>query len=91
MASVKDIPKTLIYEEVNGVPIFYKGYKDYLSGQVELEEIMGSSKIQSFLVVELIFFLKMHFAEMYYVLANALGLQFGKNSFLFLVCVLTKT
>ncbi|MEZ4830073.1 MAG: Uma2 family endonuclease [Bacteroidia bacterium] len=80
MAAVKEIPKTLIYEMINGHPVYYRGYKDYLKGNVQLEEVMGSSKLQAFLAVELIFWLKTHLKSAYYIFTNELGLQFEKNS-----------
>ena len=55
-SAVEKIPANLIYEMVNGKPIYYKGYKDYLKGDKNIVEVMGSSKLQSFLVAELISF-----------------------------------
>jgi hypothetical protein len=38
----KPIPEALVYERVNGQPIYYYGYQDYLKGEKALEDIMGS-------------------------------------------------
>ena len=80
MAVVKEIPELLVYECVNGQAIYYKGYKDYINGKAQLEEIMGSSKLQAFLAVELIFWLKTHLSTAYYIFTNEVGLQFDKKS-----------
>ncbi len=45
----KQIPEYLIYEVVKGQPIYYKGYKDVLSGTKTLEEIKTESILQSWL------------------------------------------
>ena len=37
--STKKIPSALIYEEWNGTPIYYKGYKDVLTGKKTIEEM----------------------------------------------------
>ena len=47
MEKVQDIPKILIYEEFDGHPIYRKGYKDYVLGLKNIEEInMGTSELQ---------------------------------------------
>ncbi|MCY7349806.1 MAG: Uma2 family endonuclease [Cytophagaceae bacterium] len=40
------IPDALIYEIMDGKPLYYKGYRDVLAGKKNLEEIMGSSTLQ---------------------------------------------
>ena len=46
----RTIPSYLIYEEMNGKPLPYKGFLDVLSGKKKVEEIMGSSSLQSIIV-----------------------------------------
>ena len=46
----RKIPSHLIYEEMNGKALPYKGYLDVLSGKKKIEEIMGSSSLQSIIV-----------------------------------------
>ncbi len=46
----RKIPDYLIYEVMDGKPIYYRGYKNVLSGKLKLEDIMGSSRIQSFFI-----------------------------------------
>ena len=46
----KSIPKELIYEMVDGSPIYYRDYKKVLAQKTSLEEVMGSSSLQAQLV-----------------------------------------
>jgi Uma2 family endonuclease len=79
-SALQIIPESLIYEMVNGRPIYYRGYKDYLDGNKSMEEVMGSSKFQAFLAAELVFLLKSFLGKEYIVFANELGLQFSKKA-----------
>lgn len=77
---VKTIPETLIYEMVNDKPIYYRGYRAYLEGHKSAREIMGSSKLQAFLIAELIFLLKTQLGKQFLIFTNELGVQFSKKS-----------
>lgn len=44
------IPNALVYEVLNGRPLYYRGYKDVLAGTRKVEEIVGSSSLQAILV-----------------------------------------
>lgn len=80
-SSVQSIPKSLIYEMVDGKPIYYRGYQDYLSGEKQLEELMGSSFIQSMIVTRLVIALgNLLDSKKYEILTNELGLQFKNKS-----------
>lgn len=79
-AAVEHIPEILVYEMVNGTPIYYKGYKEYLSGNLQIEELMGSSKLQSLIIAELIYILRSFLGDDYLVFTNELGLQFSTKS-----------
>ena len=48
--STPKIPESLIYEIMDGEPLYYKGYREVVSGRKTIEEIMGSSTLQSLLV-----------------------------------------
>ena len=44
------VPDYLIYEIMDGKPIYYKGYRDVLAGTKTFSEIIGSSTLQSFII-----------------------------------------
>lgn len=48
------VPEYLIYEIMDGKPIYYKGYREVLAGTKTFSEIMGSSTLQSFIVTYLV-------------------------------------
>ena len=76
-----EVPEALIYEMDNGMPIYYRGYKEVLAGTKQAEEVMGSSIVQSRVISRLLKFLFRHLPdEQYEVLGNELGLLFKKNS-----------
>jgi hypothetical protein len=50
----RKIPEILIYEIMDGKPIYRKGYRDVLSGKKTIEEIMGASTLQSVIVSYLV-------------------------------------
>lgn len=43
-------PESLIYEVLDGRPLYYQGYRDVLAGRKTAEEIVGSSTLQWVLV-----------------------------------------
>jgi len=47
----RKIPGELIYERVKGSPVYYRDYTRILSGEKSLEEVMGSSGLQSYLIM----------------------------------------
>jgi len=75
-SAIQKIPESLIYEMVGDKPIYYKGYKDYLKGKKQIEELMGSSYLQSLIITKLVFLLMSKLGEDYTVLTNEVGLQF---------------
>ncbi|MEN0006405.1 MAG: Uma2 family endonuclease [Bacteroidota bacterium] len=79
-SATQSIPEVLVYEMVDGVPIYYRNYRAAISGTLSIDEIMGSSKLQSLIVAELIFLLRSFFGDDYLVFTNELGLQFSKKS-----------
>lgn len=46
----RSIPEYLVYETLNGRPLYRKGYKEVLANLKTPEEIMGSSDLQAILV-----------------------------------------
>ncbi|MFD2572895.1 Uma2 family endonuclease [Spirosoma soli] len=49
----RKIPDSLIYEIMDGKPVYRKGYRDVLSGIKTVEEIMGASTLQSIIISHL--------------------------------------
>ncbi len=81
MSKVKHIPQTLVYEMVDGDPIYYRGYEEVLRGEKKREEIMGSSVLQGRIVAKLILWLGRYLdLAKYEVITSEVGLQLGKGS-----------
>ena len=79
MEAVQTIPDVLVYEMVDNQPVYYKHYRDYLEGTKSLEEITGSSYLQSDIMSLLLYALMSGLGKEYKVLTNELGLQLGKG------------
>ncbi|SFE10826.1 hypothetical protein [Spirosoma endophyticum] len=74
------IPESLIYETLNGRPLYYKGYRDVIAGDLKPENIMGSSDLQSVIVMVLAGTLWNKINRKSYLLtSNESGLHLGKN------------
>jgi Uma2 family endonuclease len=75
------IPRSLIYEEIDGQPIYYAGYKEVLAGRKTREAIVGSSKLQSLIIRAL---LKRLYAEVdgkeHAVFTNELGMHINRGN-----------
>jgi len=79
--SKKEVPKNLIYETINGKPIYYKGYKQVINNEITFEEIMGSSDLQALIIDCVVLFLHDHLdRNKYKVMSNELGIHLDKNS-----------
>jgi Uma2 family endonuclease len=76
-----EIPKSLIYEEYDGKPMYYRGYKDVLNQLKTLEEIMGESDTQAIIIGVLMKFLLKNLDEdKYFVITNEVGFHLKKRS-----------
>ena len=77
----KGIPKELIYEMRYGKPIYYRDYDKVLSGEKVLEEVVGSSGLQSWLVELIVWFLHQKLnRKKYQILFNEVGYKFASRS-----------
>ncbi len=75
------IPSSLIYEEMDGIPVYYRGYRDVLSGKKTLEEIMSCSSLQAVLVSLINYFLGTQIDRKKYIIAtNESGLHLAKGN-----------
>ncbi len=75
----KKIPDYLIYEVMDGKPIYRKGYQSVLSKKKTAEEIMGSSTLQSAIISVIVKFLNRHLSDEYWVGASESGLHIQTN------------
>jgi len=75
------IPEALIYEIMDGKPIYRKGYRDVLAGRKTLEEIMGASSLQALIVSYLNGLLWNHFdGPDYFVLTGEPGVHINHRN-----------
>ena len=78
---IPHIPEKLIYEKINGKPVYYRGYKEVIKQKKQFEEIMGSSDIQSIIIDVILqkLYKKLNIKK-YKILTNKLGLHIDKNN-----------
>ena len=75
------IPEYLVYEVLDGQPIPYQGFQEVLKQEKTLEDIMGSSGLQSFIVSDILRFLFEHLAQDNYEIATSeTGLHVSKKN-----------
>jgi Uma2 family endonuclease len=78
---VRRVPSYLIYEELGGEALPYRGYLEVLSGKKQVEEIMGSSSLQAVLVSILNWFVSNHInRKKYLVASNESGLHIDSGA-----------
>ncbi|MDZ7897269.1 MAG: Uma2 family endonuclease [Arcicella sp.] len=78
---IAKIPDRLVYEVMDGNPIFYKGYKEVLAGKKTYSEIMGSSKLQSLIVSYLLRILFKNFdEEQFTILSSEAGIHLDNGN-----------
>jgi hypothetical protein len=76
----KAIPAFLVYEEMDGKPIYRKGYKEVLAKKKSFEEIMGSSVLQTVIINAILRFLYRNLPDRYVIGTNEAGLHLGKGN-----------
>ncbi len=77
----RGIPKELIYEMRYGRPIYYRDYDKVLSGELPLEAVMGSSKLQWFIIYLIYSYLLKNLDSSKYIIAtNEAGFQFAPKT-----------
>lgn len=70
----KEIPDALVYEIIDGRKLYYKGYKEVLSKKKKIEDVMGASGLQSFIIQYLLGILYRNISlNQYYFLTNEIG------------------
>jgi Uma2 family endonuclease len=72
----KKIPSSLIYEIMDGKPIYYKGYRDIIAGTKTIENNMGASTLQNFIIQYILRILFRNLDEnKFHILTNEQGLH----------------
>ena len=75
-----DALQSLIYEVIDGVPVYYHNYEAVLSGEQTLEGIMGYGDLQWFLVNIIADYFKEVFKDEFWVLAGDGDLHLSNNN-----------
>lgn len=79
--SARNIPDVLIHEIIDGIPLYRKGYRDVLAKTKTVEDIMGSSSLQAFLVTYLTIWIGKQLDDhKYHILTNEAGLHLDKKN-----------
>ena len=77
----KKIPSSLIYEIMDGKPIYYKGYREVIGQTKTKAEIMGASTLQNFILQHILRILFRNLDEnKFHILTNEQGLHVGLKS-----------
>ncbi len=72
----KNVPDYLIYEIINGKPVYYKGYKEVIKKNKQAAEIMGTSSLQWKIISYLLRIIFRNFPEnVYEVATNEAGVH----------------
>jgi hypothetical protein len=79
--SGKKIPSVLIHEIIDGKPYYLKGYRDVLAKTKKIEDIMGSSSLQFFIIDYLLRILYKNLDHIKYIIAtNEAGLHLDRKN-----------
>ena len=75
------IPEELIYEKINGKPVYYKGYKEVIKQHKQIQEIMGGSDIQVIIISSILDYLysNVH-KKKYFIGTNEVGLHLNNKN-----------
>ncbi len=74
------VPDYLVYEELNGIPVYYRGYKEVMNQTKTLNDIMAYGELQSYLLNILNYFLLRHLDKTYLPLVGETGLHLGHKT-----------
>ncbi len=77
----KNIPSVLIHEIIDGKPLYRKGYREVLAKTKTIEEIMGSSSLQFFIIDFILRILYKKINDENYIIAtNEAGLHLDRRN-----------
>ena len=75
------IPHEFVYEEIDGVPLYYRGYKEAIAQNLSVENIMGSGELQSRITAAILKFLYRNLEDsLYEVVTGEAGLHLKKKT-----------
>lgn len=78
---ISHIPAKLVKETIDGRPFYYPNFRKVLVGEQTLDDVMGSSTLQSFIVSFLFRFVYRNLDEkQYFFLGSEIGLHIDKRS-----------
>lgn len=81
MGTQNQIPAYLVFEEMDGQAIYYKGYKEVLNGSKKVTDIMGCSSLQGMVISLILRFLYKNLPEeQYEIHTNEIGLHISKGN-----------
>ncbi|TDE11588.1 Uma2 family endonuclease [Dyadobacter psychrotolerans] len=79
--TAKSIPSVLIHEIIDGKPLYRKGYREVLAKTKKIEDIMGSSSLQAFLITYLTIWIGRQIDDdKYFILTNEAGLHIDNGN-----------
>ena len=79
--SAKNIPSVLIHEIIDGKPLYRKGYREVLAKTKNIEDIMGSSSLQFFIIDYILRILYRNVNDEKYIIAtNEAGLHVDRKN-----------
>ncbi len=79
--SRRRVPRALVYEMRRGKPIYYRGYEKVLAGELPPEAVMGTGKLQAWLIDVIVAFLhRVLDPQRYKILFNEVGFYIGPRS-----------
>ncbi|NIJ55352.1 Uma2 family endonuclease [Dyadobacter arcticus] len=80
-ASAKNVPNVLIHEIIDGKPYYRKGYRDVLNRTRTIDDILGTSSLQAFIITYLLTIIVRHLDENQYTfLTNEAGLHLDRKN-----------
>ena len=77
---IRKVPNYLIAEVIDGKPYYYKGYKQVLTKKKTLDDIMGASTLQGFIVTYLTRLLMALSEDAYHLFLNETGIHIDTNN-----------
>ncbi len=81
IAEQQQVPDYLVYEEIDGKPIYYKGYQEVLSQNKTIDDVMGCSDLQAVIVSTILEYLYTNLdKKKYKIVTNEAGLHISKGN-----------